>query len=917
MEKQNKNCWGTTPKRTKKSFIAATIILEILKYGGVYFMDRNHIFPFLWMRGESEEIIREEMEKISECGIGAVCVEARPHDEFCKDGWWHDMDIIIEEAKKRQMKVWILDDKHFPTGYANGLIVEKYPERKKMYIANSKANVYGYPNRQLTLDIRRMLKPAIGFWEIPNSFKNMEERAKNKMLTIVAVKLKEGRTLSEEVIDLTDTVKDNFATFTLPEGVWTVYVIFKTRCDGGKEDYINFLDAESAYTQIEAVYEPHFAHYADEFGKTIAGFFSDEPQFANIEEISYTAKLGTKKMPLPWSDEVEAMLKERYGDEYTRYLPFLFQESDTKVMQDRIRYDYMDIVSRLYKKNFSDTVGAWCAEHGVEYIGHVVEENSVHSRFGLGAAHYFRAISGQHMSGIDCIGEQVMLGAPVQARQGLGELGGDGEFHHYTLGKLGASAGHLDPKKKGRTMCELFGAYGWNFGVRDMKYVLDHLLVKGINELVPHAFSMAEYPDEDCPPHFYARGNNPQFPYFAKLMKYANRMCELLSGGQHVASAAVLYDGEADWVADAMPMQKVNRVLLENQIDLDIVWMDLLENLEDYKGAIQGNKLTVNGVTFDALVVPYTRAIPEHFARWIVEAKDLPIIFADNYPETVIDAEEGLLEQVRSCSKAIPLAELAENFKKNGFVDVQSDTECKELSFYHYRKDQKDIFVFQNESPAHGYQGTVTLPSGKEFVYYDALKDVYEECTTQHIKDGVNLVALDLAPVECVVLVEKDAQKVAGVHQSYAKELEGLTSMDISNNWKLSKVRAIAYPAFDEEVTKDTLASFSDEYPTFSGVILYRKTVQMENVPERAFIKAEQVYELMKVRVNGKEAGYRILPPYQVDISQCLVEGDNEIEIEVTTTPSRETMDLPKPPFDFSYEAYEATGMFGKIEIYK
>ena len=29
------------------------------------------------------------------------------------------------EAKKKGMKLWILDDKHFPTGYANGLIEKK------------------------------------------------------------------------------------------------------------------------------------------------------------------------------------------------------------------------------------------------------------------------------------------------------------------------------------------------------------------------------------------------------------------------------------------------------------------------------------------------------------------------------------------------------------------------------------------------------------------------------------------------------------------------------------------------------------------------------------------------------------------------------------------------------------------------
>lgn len=50
-------------------------------------------------------------------------------------------------------------------------------------------------------------------------------------------------------------------------------------------------------------------------------------------------------------------------------------------------------------------------------------------------------------------------------------------------------------------MCEIFGAYGWGEGVSLMKWLTDHMLVRGINEFVPHAFSPA-FPDEDCPPHF-------------------------------------------------------------------------------------------------------------------------------------------------------------------------------------------------------------------------------------------------------------------------------------------------------------------------------------------------------------------------------------------------------------------------------
>lgn len=80
----------------------------------------NYIFPFFWQHGETETVLREYMKVIHEANIGAVCVESRPHPDFCGEQWWHDMDIILEEAKRYGMKVWILDDSHFPTGYAMG-----------------------------------------------------------------------------------------------------------------------------------------------------------------------------------------------------------------------------------------------------------------------------------------------------------------------------------------------------------------------------------------------------------------------------------------------------------------------------------------------------------------------------------------------------------------------------------------------------------------------------------------------------------------------------------------------------------------------------------------------------------------------------------------------------------------------------
>ena len=82
----------------------------------------NYLLPFYWQHGDHTERIPQQIERIYQSGCRALCVEARPHKDFGGEGWWRDMDIILAESEKRGMKVWILDDDHFPTGHAVGQI---------------------------------------------------------------------------------------------------------------------------------------------------------------------------------------------------------------------------------------------------------------------------------------------------------------------------------------------------------------------------------------------------------------------------------------------------------------------------------------------------------------------------------------------------------------------------------------------------------------------------------------------------------------------------------------------------------------------------------------------------------------------------------------------------------------------------
>ena len=886
-------------------------IIDLLNYN-----HENYILPFLWMRGEEEHVIREEIARIYECGIRGICVEARPHPDFAGPGWWHDLDIVMEEAKERGMRVWVLDDAHFPTGYANGLIEKKYPHRKKTYINYNTADVLGAQN-EVTIHISPMLKPKTSWLDLGKPIEK-EEQKNNKLVSVVAAKLVADGIIHEELIDLTEKVADDFLTCTLPDGPWRIYVVYETKTDGGNPKYINMIDEESVSTQLEAVYIPHYERYKEEFGKTFAGFFSDEPSFGNTSGFDFNETIGQKDMPLPWSKEAEKMLGEALGAQWKVFLPYLWISSEEMNQCIHTRYTYMDIVTRLYEKNFSNQLGKWCEEHKVEYIGHVIEDNDQHSKLGSGAGHFFRALSGQHMSGIDVIGGQVIFGGAGLERRGI--FKGDGEFYHYTLGKLGSSYGHLDPKKKGRTMCELFGAYGWKLGVRDMKYILDHLVVRGINYLVPHAFSMSEYPDIDCPPHFYARGNNPQFKHFAHLMRYANRLCHIFNDGKHVAPVAVLYHGESEWTGEYMKMQKPARLLTEDQIDFDFVPVDMLNDLHSYNGKVENNSLKINGEEFKCLVIPYSQYITKELASFIKNSNGLEIIFVGGRPEgisNVADRKEDteLLEATKEC-KVVPLSDLVYELKTRGIYDIQLKKPFKDLTYYHYVKEN-NIYMFQNESAYETFSGEIELSIGEYAIVYNGLENKFEKLPVRKENDK-GTIYLELKPYESCVVFESDQEHAVNFEKYIpfsAKQATCKNHIDLSSDWNYSLVKNKEYPNFGEVKKMEELLPISSENPSFTGIIRYEKTIELDETPKQGLLAFEYIYEAVEIWINDEYAGMKVCPPYVFEVANYLKKGSNTIRVEVATTLDRDRLKQPEPPFIVWHEPMDPTGMFGNVTL--
>ena len=93
--------------------------------------NNDAVVPFLWVRDEDEKIIEKEIDAIKALSINAFMIESRPRvlseSDFGEQSWYTRVGKILAYARKLNMQVWLLDDRSFPTGSANGKMNSKYP----------------------------------------------------------------------------------------------------------------------------------------------------------------------------------------------------------------------------------------------------------------------------------------------------------------------------------------------------------------------------------------------------------------------------------------------------------------------------------------------------------------------------------------------------------------------------------------------------------------------------------------------------------------------------------------------------------------------------------------------------------------------------------------------------------------------
>ena len=835
---------------------------------------KHSLIPLFWQRGEDHAVIAEEMRRMKSVGINDCILESRPHPDWLGEGWWRDLEFILQTAEELDMTIWIFDDGAYPSGTANGLVAKLYPEHTKRFLAEHHMDAHGpLPNAHFLID--NWLEEGESIYRVVAA-----RRTADRQQTLD----------SDTLVDLTHLVTHGRLYWPVPEGDWRVFVIKHTA--RGMEDwtnkYANPIDREAVSKYVELVHEQHYARFGKYFGNRIAGFFTDEPRLGNIP--GYDRTIGSCRMPLPCSAQLLRELDATPLGKFDRLLPLLWYPDAQGLCADA-RYVYMDVVSRLFAENFTGQLGDWCRAHNVRLIGHVVEENGCHARLGYGAGHFFRAMKGLDMAGIDVV-DNLM---PEQTHGSYATLFNeyDCDFNHWGIAKLASSAAHADAKKHGDTMCEAYGAYGWFEGLRLMKWITDHLAVQGVNVITPHAFSCAEFPDPDCPPHFYARGENPQFRLFHVLSDYAIRLSSLITGAAHTAPVAVVYHAEAEWGGEAEPFEKAVKALARGQIDCDVVC------IEDLLEAEAKNGLLVTATeSFRALVVPYAQYVSREFADKLsaLAAAGVPVFVTKALPQRCYFGGGAALSDVQVVETATLPQVLA------AYADIRVPAGGPDLLYSHWKKDGKDIYLFVNQSTQNAVDADAVFADTRAAVVYDTMADT-SLCAAQATAAGESTLRLQIpAWGSRAVIFGADTVGLADWQPAPAYAVVA----EFADGWRISTAVSKAWPAFTPTAFTAVGDLSRPEYlPDFSGTVRYERSFALETA-EDLLLDLGDANEAVTVSVNGEPVAERICPPYTVQLPAALLRtGENTLCIEVINTLVKAQN---KNPFD-RFFVQEPTGL--------
>lgn len=749
---------------------------------------------WFWNGDMTPENIRRDLAELKSRGIRSVMLW--PYNgfvnlEYLSPAWFDRVRFAVEEAKRLDLRVWIMDEGCYPSGFVGGNVTRKRPGQR-MQVLEARKNARG--------EIE--VKP-------------------------------EYRTPATRYIHTPGFAKDG------------TYSLFDA------------LDPAATRDFLADVHEQYKKCVGNEFGRTVLGFMGDEPSFPGVP---YTAAIF---------DEFQ----RRKGYDVRPHLPKLFMKEATEEAR-RIRADYWDIWSSLYRDHYFKPQADWCEQEEMEFLMHLCGEEDMRTLVTLNGD-CFRCMQPVQVPGVDAIWRQIWPDKTAD------------------YAKLASSAAHLAGRP--RSFSEGYAVYGRGLSVEQAKWVLDHHLVRGINlfQAMSYLSCKEGFRPYFCPPDLNL---SPQWPHFSRLFAYADRMSYLLSVGTPTASIALYYPTTSGWLGDFSADKAglaVAQQLLEGQRDFDFVDDDSLHAVLKLQSGALVNR---SGQRYRAVIVPPGKAISEKALGQLEQFAKAGgrVVFVGRLPELVVGrtflhAAKGpsqLSWAVFEPKERLSAGVLARLPDPDCTVEAaHGGAACPSVKYTHRRLADAEVYFLFHEGKE-PLETAATFEGSGSPQCWDAVTGATARIEGWSRRGKHVRIPLRLEPFETktIVLVSGTARPDKVAATTYEKITE---ARRLDGDWSFT---------LEGKERSGPLKTWSDYgSPGYSGTVLYRKQFQCAaNATKDLYLDLGDVKYSAKVRLNGRDLGVRAWQPFRWAVGDALQSGSNLLEVEVTNTAANELAGSPE-----------------------
>ena len=446
---------------------------------------------WVWNDLMSEEQIAAQLKDLKAHGFGGAFVHPRPGllTEYLSDEWFRLWGFALETAKSLGLKLYIYDENSYPSGFAGGHVSALLPDC-------------------LASGMTYSVVDLIAAGADDDDTVHESNLPTNDPIAVFACREPDGRI--EILEDISIYPANEWAN--LAEKVFVVSLV-KPETTGWLAGfaYVDLLRPEVHEAFMQTTYEEYHKRFGADFGGAIPAIFTDEPY------ISSAGVYGSGAPALPFSYWLLNEFEKLNGYSLLKNLPAVFKNVAGRLdfPAEKIRYDYYKTLRVLWTKNSVEPSGRWCAEHGIAFTGHYLEHQWPH--VGVNSSPSVQSNYEFHQwPAID-----MLLSSYLR----------DTETHALTLTiqEIRSAANQF---AKERTLCELYGAGGWDSTFEDYKRMGDWVLVNGINFINQHLTyaTITGARKRDHPQSF--DGREPWWEQYTAMNDYLSRASWLLSQGK-------------------------------------------------------------------------------------------------------------------------------------------------------------------------------------------------------------------------------------------------------------------------------------------------------------------------------------------------------------------------------------------------